>query len=458
MEFINKYKKNNTNNLSFNTDFTKYSNSSFSRKRQKKNKAKFHFFRYFFITLLTVIILIGFLGLGMIKGILDSTPAISNFHFGPTAFATNIYDRNGNLTETLIQAGSNRETVTFNEIPKQLINAFVAIEDERFWEHSGVDLRSIIRAIYGVLSSDSSRGGGSTITQQLVKNSVFDSAMHEKGFEKYVRKLQEQYIALLYETQDSMSKKEIKQQIITDYLNIINLGSNTLGIKVAAKKYFNKNVSDLTISESAVIASITKNPSKNNPITHPDENSKRRDQVLTNMKKLGYITDEEYETAKNDDVYSRIKNNGTSTVTNKSYVYSYFTDAIIKQVKNDLIKQLGYDSTLANNLLYSGGLKIYTTQDSNLQKIVDKHVLDESNYTVKKYSIDYRLSIRHKDDSETHYSQIDIEKYQKNTLKNTKYTGLFNSTDEANKYIDSFKKYIMKDSDDIQAESLNYIL
>ncbi len=457
MEFISKNKKN-LNNFSFDTNFTKYNNSNMSRKRPKKNKVKFHFLKYFFVTLLTVIILIGFLGLGMIKGILDSTPAISNFHFGPTAFATNIYDRNGNLTETLIQAGSNRETVTFNEIPKQLINAFVAIEDERFWEHSGIDLRSIFRAIYGVLSSDSSRGGGSTITQQLVKNSVFDSAMHEKGFEKYVRKLQEQYIALLYETQDSMSKKEIKQQIITDYLNIINLGSNTLGIKVAAKKYFNKDVSELTISESAVIASITKNPSKYNPITHPEENAKRREQVLTNMKKLGYITEKEYETAENDDVYSRIKNNKTSTVTNKSYVYSYFTDAIIKQVKNDLIKQLGYDSTLANNLLYSGGLKIYTTQDSNLQKIVDKHILDESNYTVKKYSIDYRLSIRHKDDSETHYSQIDIEKYQKNTLKNTKYTGLFNSTDEANKYIDSFKKYIMKDSDDIQAESLNYIL
>ena len=421
-------------------------------------KLNFNFIKYAIFIIFTLLILLLFFGLGMIKGILDSTPSISDFHFGPTAFATRIYDRNGNLTDTLVQEGSNRENVTYNEIPKQLINAFVAIEDERFWEHSGIDFRSIIRALYGVISSDSSRGGGSTITQQLVKNAVFDAGLNEKGFEKYVRKLQEQYIALLYETQDSMSKKEIKEQIITDYLNIINLGSNSLGIKVAAKKYFNKDVKDLTISESAVIASITKNPTKNNPITHPEENAKRREQVLENMKKLGYITDEEYKEAISDNVYSRIKNNDTSTLQVRTNIFSYFTDALIKQVQDDMNKKLGYSPILVKNLLYSGGLKIYTTQDNLLQEIVDKHINDESNYTVKKYSIDYRLSVRHKNDTQTHYSQIDIDRYQRNTLNNKKYNGLFASKDEANKYINSFKEYVMKQDDEIAGETINYIL
>ncbi|MCQ2609541.1 MAG: penicillin-binding protein [Lachnospiraceae bacterium] len=406
----------------------------------------------------------------MIKGILDSTPPISSFHFGPTNFATNIYNKNGDLVETLVKEGSNRESVKYEDIPDQIINAFVAIEDERFWEHSGVDLKSILRAVYGVLSSDSSRGGGSTITQQLIKNAVFNVATKEKGFEKYVRKLQEQYIALLYETQESMSKKEIKEQIITDYLNIINLGSNTLGIKVAIKKYFDKEVEDLKITdkdtiedkakkinESAVLAAITKNPSKNNPVTHPEENDKRRKQVLLNMKNQHYITDEEYNIALNDDVYSRIKNiDVRQNISNTAY--TYFTDALIDEVLEALQKNLGYNYSLASNLLYSGGLSIYSTQDPKIQAIVDKEVNDDKNYTVKKYSLDYRLSILHKNGTQTHYAQQDIDKYNKETLKNKKYDGLFTSKDECDKYVAAFKKYIMKDDDSIVAESLNYIL
>lgn len=444
-----------------------------NKKRVKRRKKKLHILRKLFIFIFTICVLCGFLGLGMIKGILDSTPPISSFHFGPTNFATNIYDRNGDLIDTLVKAGANRESVKFKDIPTQIINAFVAIEDERFWEHSGIDRRSIFRAIYGVLFSDSSRGGGSTITQQLVKNSVFNnenySAFNEKGFEKYVRKLQEQYIAFLYENQESMSKKEIKEQIITDYLNIINLGSNTLGIKVAIKKYFDKEVEDLQIkdtdglkerakkiNEAAVIASITKNPSKNNPVTHPEENDKRRRQVLLNMKNQNYITNDEYKAALDDDVYRRIKNVDTTKEIGNT-AYSYFTDALIDQVIEALQKS-GYTYTLASNLLYSGGLSIYTTEDSKIQKIVDKHVNDESNYKVKKYSIDYRLSILHKNGTQTHYSQQDIDKYYKETLKDKKYDGLFKDITTANDHIKAFKKYIMTDDDSIAGETVNYVL
>ncbi|MBR1454993.1 MAG: transglycosylase domain-containing protein, partial [Lachnospiraceae bacterium] len=351
----------------------------------------------------------------------------------------------------------NREAVKFSDIPVNLVNAFVAIEDERFWEHSGVDLRSIARAIYGVIKSDASRGGGSTITQQLIKNSVFNSALNEKGFEKYVRKLQEQYIALQYESEATMSKKEIKEQIITDYLNTIYLGSNTLGVKVAAKKYFNKELKDLTLSESAVIASITKNPTRNNPITHPENNKRREQQTLKNMLALNYITEEEYNEAINDDVYSRIQNIEVQSE-NTNQVYTYFTEAVIDKLQEDLVKRLGYSATLAKNLLYSGGLRVETTMDPTLQSIVDAEVNSEANYSVKKYSIDYRLSIHHSNGTESHYSQIDVEKYHVEALKNKKYDGLFATKDVAKQFINSFKDSVIKEGDTILAETLNYFL
>ena len=448
-----------------------------SHSKKKKRKKKLHIFRKIFVALIGIGLLGAFFAFGMLKGILDSTPPLSSFHFGPTKFATNILDRNGNLLNMLVQEGSNRETAVYyvnedpsigriSEIPQKLVDAFVAIEDERFWEHSGVDIRSIFRAVYGVIHSDSSRGGGSTITQQLVKNAVFNdetkglNTYNEKGFEKYVRKLQEQYIALQYETQAEMSKKEIKEQIITDYLNTINLGSNTLGVKVAAKRYFDKDLKDLTVSECAVIASITKNPTRNNPITHPEENKKRQRQTLKNMLTLNYITQEEYDEAVNDDVYSRIKNIEVKVIesANVNEIYKYFTESVIDQLQEDLVKRLGYTPSLANNLLYSGGLRVETTMDPDIQAIVDKEVNDDKNYTVKKYAIDYRLSIRHSDDSLTHYSQADVHKYHTETLKNKKYDGLFNTKDLAQQYINSFKDSIAKEGDTIAGETLNYFL
>ena len=425
--------------------------------KKRKRKKKLHIFRKILVALFGLALLSMFFGLGMVKGILDSTPPLTSFHFGPTKFATKIVDRNGNVMDTLVEEGSNREAVKFSDIPVNLVNAFVAIEDERFWEHSGVDLRSIARAIYGVIKSDASRGGGSTITQQLIKNSVFNSALNEKGFEKYVRKLQEQYIALQYESEATMSKKEIKEQIITDYLNTIYLGSNTLGVKVAAKKYFNKELKDLTLSESAVIASITKNPTRNNPITHPENNKRREQQTLKNMLALNYITEEEYNEAINDDVYSRIQNIEVQSE-NTNQVYTYFTEAVIDKLQEDLVKRLGYSATLAKNLLYSGGLRVETTMDPTLQSIVDAEVNSEANYSVKKYSIDYRLSIHHSNGTESHYSQIDVEKYHVETLKNKKYDGLFATKDVAKQFINSFKDSVIKEGDTILAETLNYFL
>lgn len=458
-------------------------NDSKEKKKTRRKKRKLHIFRKLLVALIGIGLLCCFFGLGVVKGILDSTPPITSFYFGPKAFATKILDKDGNTIDTLIKAGSNREPLKYEEIKQNpyLINAFVAIEDKRFWQHRGIDIDSVFRAVYGVLTSDSSRGGGSTITQQLIKNYLFDTALHEKGAEKYVRKIQELYIAFQYENSNEIadwhslfnlksgedvskdenlrevSRKELKEQILTDYLNLINLGSNTLGIKVAARRYFDKDVKDLTLSECAVIASITKNPTKNNPITNPENNKKRQRQTLKNMLDEQYITNEEYEEAINDDVYSRIQNVEIK-VENTNTVYTYFTESVIDQLYDDLIKRLGLGKDEAMNLLYAGGLSVKTTMDPKIQEIVNTEVNDDKNYSVKKYAIDYRLSVLHSDDTQTHYSQVDVQNYHVDTLKNKKYDGLFNTKDIANQYINSFKDYVIKEGDSIAAESLNYFL
>ena len=157
-------------------------------------------------------------------------------------------------------------------------------------------------AVLGVLARNTSAGGVSPITQQLIKNAVFQGGMETSFKDRLERKIQEQYLAR------QLTKNVDRKIILTNYLNTINLGKNTLGVKSAALRYFNKDVSDLTLSECAVIAGSTKNPSKLNPVSGPDANAERREVILQEMYNQGYITKEEQEEALADDVYSRIQN------------------------------------------------------------------------------------------------------------------------------------------------------
>lgn len=405
----------------------------------------------FFCTVFTGICALSF-GYGVFRGILDSAPDIKNIHIGPTAYASKALDTQGNVTATLLQAGSNRERVKYEEIPQDLINAFVAIEDERFWEHNGIDLKSILRAAKGVLSDNSSAGGGSTITQQLLKNNVFGGGLNEGHFERYIRKFQEQYLALELESQSNLDKVTIKKSILTEYLNTINLGANTLGVKVAARRYFNKNVQDLTLSECAVIASITKNPSGLNPITHPDKNAERRKQVLSNMLEQGYITEAQYKEALADDVYSRIQNNDSRYSSEENRPYSYFVDELTQQVIAEFKERFGYSEQQASDLLYSGGLTIYTTQDPTLQAIVDDEVNNPANYDTVKYSVTWRLTVRHSDKTVTNYSEKDLLRYIRE-VRHVNSNGLFKSEDTAKGYIEDYKKQLLAENDTIVGEN-----
>lgn len=405
------------------------------------------------LVLFTVgIILSVSLGYGIFKGIIDAAPEIDVASIEPSGYATMVYDSKGNLTETLVKSGSNRLEATYEELPQCLIDAFVAIEDSRFWSHHGVDLRSMIRATVGILTNNPA-GGGSTLTQQLIKNNIFAGGNEDSFGEKLERKLQEQYLAIQLE---KIMDKEI---ILKNYLNTINLGNNTLGVKSAAKRYFGKDVSDLTLSEATVIAGITQNPTKYNPLSEKGQknNEEKRRVILQYMYEQGKISKEDQEEALADDVYSRIQN--VDLVTQESQnPYSYFTDELTEQVMTALQEKLGYTESQASNLLYAGGLSIYTTQDPDLQAIVDEEVNNPDNYDVVYYSVDYRLSIQHEDETVTNYSDETMKTYYRTDLGQTSYDGLFKTKEEADAAIAAYKSAMTKEGDTVLGEVVYYIL
>ena len=209
--------------------------------------------------------------------------------------------------------------------------------------------------------------GASTITQQLLKNNVFTNWTSESTqLERFTRKIQEQYLAVQVE------KKTDKDTILENYLNTINLGAGSYGVQAAARQYFDKDIWDLNLSECATLAGITQNPTKFNPIINPDSNRKRRKEVLQHMLDQNYITQDQYDETLADDVYSRIQAAQEKNSSTENTVYTYFEDELTDQIINDLMNIKGYTKKQATNLLYSGGLKVYTTQDSKIQNILDE--------------------------------------------------------------------------------------
>ena len=388
-----------------------------------------------------VVAIAGVAGGGLfVKKIIDNSPDITPDDVKPQGFTTLVYADDGTTEiERFVAAGSNRVYKTIDEIPADLQHAFVAIEDERFYEHNGIDIKGIVRAGVSLISGGSQ--GASTLTQQLIKNNVFPNFVNEKTFyDKLQRKLQEQFLAV------SIEKQMSKDEIMEAYLNTINLGQNCLGVQSAAKRYFNKDVSELTLSESAVIAGITQSPGNLNPITNPQKNQKRRDKVLKNMLKQGYIDQAAYDEAMVDDVYARIQS-VNETQTDSSNAYSYFVDALADQVMNDLQDQCGFSETQAYNAVYSGGLSIYSTQNQSLQQICDEEANDDSNYPSNiEYGLDYALTVTRADGSTENYSSGHIKKYVKETY-NKDQGLLYKSEDAARAMVEEWKSTIAQEGD-----------
>ena len=268
------------------------------------------------------------------------------------------------LYET-IKGKENREWVDSDKIPDTLKNAVVAIEDERFYKHHGVDWVRTIGAVKGWLLGGT-QYGGSTITQQLIKNITADNDYSVK------RKVNEIFRAFALE-------KEIddKDRILVMYLNTIFLGYNSYGGQTAAMQYFDKDVSQLDLAESAVLAGLTNNPSIYDVYNHPEKVKERQETILAQMLDQKMISQEEYEAAVAEELnyrpYEEYQQEIKST-------YSYFTDEVIKDVINDLMTEKGYSRLVAENMVYSGGLNIYATIDTKVQNALDEVWANADNF------------------------------------------------------------------------------
>ena len=294
-----------------------------------------------------------------------------NFDNVKLAYSTFVYAGeygSDNVTEIAsISDESNRIWVDYENIPENMINAVIAIEDDRFWTHHGVDWKRTIGAtINEIIPIWSSRQGGSTITQQVIKNITNDKSA--TGIQGYTRKAREILRAL------KLEKMYSKEEIMEVYLNVFHLGNNTDGVQAAALLYFGKDVKDLTLAECASIAAITQSPSYYEPLGHPENNRERQLKVLDEMLDQEMISKEEYDEAVAQEmVFTNTGEDGTTVETTTSNeVYSWYVEAALDQVEEDLKNEYGYDEDQIHDIIFNSGLRIYTPCDLDIQSAMEK--------------------------------------------------------------------------------------
>ncbi len=280
---------------------------------------------------------------------------------------------------TSFHGDQNRIWVDYTDMSEYLADAIVSIEDKRFWDHEGVDWKRTIGAVINEVTNFwGNTQGGSTITQQLVKNLTRDDDRN------YMRKVREIVRA------SQLEKEYHKSVILECYINTVHFGNGCDGIETAAKFYFGKDAKSLSLLECASLAATIRTPGAENPLDGPEENKERRELCLALMKKDGVITQEQYDAAMADTITVIGKDLGEEPVKN-SQIYSWFEEVLLDQVQNDLIEQKGYTEEEASDAIFSGGLKIYSTYNDVAQKAVEATYTDNANF-VKDSSGEYPQS------------------------------------------------------------------
>lgn len=311
---------------------------------------------------------------GGFYGIIKTTPMLDAKLFKSMGLNSYVYDAEGNVIAEL-KKEENRVWIDYQDIPKMLINAYIAVEDKRFWEHDGVDFRRIGSAVITyakkLLGADVDIEGGSTVTQQLIKN------LTKKDQITIPRKLQEQWQAM------ELEKVLTKEEILTYYLNNVPMGGNFYGIETAAKGYFGKDVRELSLAECASLAGITNWPTKYMPISEEniEANLARTKMILGLMLEQGMISQSEYEQAINEKI--EFKYNPEAGKVMQTSNQSYFVDEVVKSVKEALMRTYGYTEQAALDIIYNSGLHIYSTMDPKIQKVMDEVFTDPQYFDVK---------------------------------------------------------------------------
>lgn len=337
------------------------------KKKQRSPAAKFVFLVIkilivFFVALSCA--LAGIVG-GAVFGYIRTAPPIPDDQLDIKILTTSIYDMKKNeIAQLKGSENKNRILVKYEQTPKYLRDAFVSIEDERYYQHHGIDFKRTLGAgISYITHGGHSTYGGSTITQQVIKNITGNA---QTSLE---RKVQEQWRAL------QLEKKLTKPQILELYMNLIYMGYSFYGVESASRAYFNKDVWDLSLAQCASLAGITNSPGDLDPFTKKgkERNISRQKTILKKMLELGYIKQAEYDQAIKEDLKF---NENYKTEVKKQSNQSYFVDQVILDVKKDLMDK-GYSEDLAEKTIYNYGLKIYTTQDTDVQKCMDPIFVNE---------------------------------------------------------------------------------
>lgn len=334
------------------------SSTSTNAKGKKKNKKLgWKIFRVFLFTCIALGIIAAGVVLGVVTGIIDDTDSVDLEELELLKLTTFLYDKDGNEMGSLFDR-ENRISVEFKDLPTHVVDAVVAIEDERFFSHHGVDIKRTGGAIVTyILNGGKSNFGGSTITQQLVKNITKDSDATWK------RKVREWYRAY------TLEKKISKESVLETYLNTIYYGNGAYGIEIAAQKYFGKSIKDVDIAEAACLAATIQSPEATNPFLGDEEKGKllnRQKIVLNKMLELGKINQEEYDKATSEEL------NFVSKDVSVGEVQSYFIDAVIESIISDLMEKKNVERGVAIKMIYTNGYKIYTTFDKNVQNKIDE--------------------------------------------------------------------------------------
>ena len=338
---------------------------------------------------IVAIAIVGFIYVGALILTADTHNIDADNIYSRLSQRSTLYDDKGKEIDSVFSEDGNRDNVSYSEIPEDMVNAIVAIEDKTFWKHNGFNFIRIAGAIKESIFGGGEISGTSTLTQQLARNIYLAETKSQRSMN---RKILEAYYAVLIE------KALTKEQIVEAYLNTVYLGFNCYGVEAASQAYFNKSVTDLDLLECVSLASLPKSPNsyalvKSYPVGtaeadgqniikttdtmeyvyNGDMSEGRRAQTLYNMVDQGYITQEESDKAASKNLKKKIK---ISTASSSSYS-SYFTDYVISQVTKDLMEDQGLDEAQAKDKIYTGGLKIYTTMDSRAQKIaVDEFETD----------------------------------------------------------------------------------
>ncbi len=320
-----------------------------------KGKKKRRVFKRVISVCMYMGIIAALVGVGIFGFIILNTDPLDISSLDENMLTSYVYDKDGNQLESLFK--ENRIVTEYEDLPQYYVDAVVSIEDTRFFDHFGVDIKRTGAAVLSFVKNlgKSEVGGGSTLTQQLVKNVTRDNEVN------WTRKVREWYRAVLLDKQCS------KEEIFESYVNTIYLGAGSYGAEVAAQTYFSKSISEVTLEEAACLAALIQRPEGYNPYRSEEAKEgllKRKNLVLDQMLKYGRITSQECNEAKAKEVVFKRSN--------ENQVSSYFVNAVISQVVDDLAKKNKISETEATNLIYSNGYKIYSTQDSQIQSILEE--------------------------------------------------------------------------------------